>query len=563
MSTRSPETANISKYSPENLPPATSNQPQTTNRIEFAEKHFRDRHGNPWQLRDYQRPSLNSDAPRKIHCDGRDVGKTTEIEITAAWFLLHCPGQEMLIATQTENHLDPLMHRISRRIDTTPALRSRLVESRRSPSWFFRFDNGAMLWGRIAGPRGINFQGMHVDWQIVDEAQEMTDTAWGELYQALNAGGNRWVYGVPNGLRNTFYRMAQPPSPSSPPSSSVTSVPSVVKSPDLDFEYHHWASTRNPDFTEAKNQELLQLYGGKDSPGYIHRVLGEHGAPAHAVFNLEDYLACVDPTLDFLHLTAQGPHPLKHVPSYSSRSQDDLGNALVPQAELASSSPSSPSSFSSFVPSVSSVVKSGSYFLGCDLGFARDPSEFVIYHSAPPHLINTARIHLANVNYARQGQLIQDLDAAHNFDKIGIDAGNNGRAVAHQLMQLGPEWCDKILAIEFGGTTEIAPLPDGTTPRRRTKEFMTELLVQRMNERTIIFPHLPDRESQYAAHTYEVGAHGQILYQKGNDHLIDADRCALLAHYQHTNEEPPAHHQHNLPPILFTFKFKEPGIWDL
>jgi hypothetical protein len=25
------------------------------------------------------------------------------------------------------------------------------------------------LWGRLSGPRGVNFQGLHVDWQIVDE----------------------------------------------------------------------------------------------------------------------------------------------------------------------------------------------------------------------------------------------------------------------------------------------------------------------------------------------------------------------------------------------------------
>ena len=30
---------------------------------------------------------------------------------------------------------------------------------------------------------------------------------------------------------------------------------------------------------------------------------------------------------------------------------------------------------------------------------------------------------------------------------------------------------------------------------------------------------------------------GQIVYDKGNDHLIDADRCAILRHYLDTIEE--------------------------
>ena len=66
---------------------------------------------------------------------------------------------------------------------------------------------------------------------------------------------------------------------------------------------------------------------------------------------------------------------------------------------------------------------------------------------------------------------------------------------------------------------------------------MTELLQRRLNEGTLCFPALADREGQYAAHTYTVGASGQIVYEKGNDHIIDADRCAVLRHYRDQLEE--------------------------
>jgi len=445
------------------------------NRARFAELAFRDRVDAPWQVRDYQRASLNSQADRKVHCDGRDVGKTTEIEVIACWATMACPDMEMLIATQTENQLFPLMNRIARRYESTPDFARSLVEIKRTPSWYIRFANGFILWGRIAGPRGTNFQGMHVDWQIVDEAQEMTDAAWGELYQALNGGGRRWVYGVPNGLRNTFYRMTQMP----------------------DAEQYNWPSALNPDFDDAKDQELALLYGGRTTPGYIHRVLGQHGAPMHAVFSLDEFLACVDSTLDFQDLT------LREGDSFEAP-------ADVPRAD---------------------------YYLGCDLGYARDPSEFVVYRNAPPYLVNVLRVHLEGVNYARQQQIIEDLDAAYDFRGIGIDAGNSGRAVAHQLMSLGHEWCEKIHAYEFGGSMELQPLPDGRLVRRRVKEFMTELLQRRMHEGTIRFPPMPDRESQYASHTYAVGTQGQIVYEKGNDHIIDADRCAILCQYEDQLEE--------------------------
>ena len=103
-------------------------------------------------------------------------------------------------------------------------------------------------------------------------------------------------------------------------------------------------------------------------------------------------------------------------------------------------------------------------------------------------------------------------------------------------MDRGVEWCDKVRTFDFGAAIELDPLPDGSPRRRRTKQFMTELLERRMAEGSIVFPRLPERETQYASHTYSLGASGQIVYDKGNDHLIDADRCAVLAHYLDTHD---------------------------
>ncbi|GMV99231.1 MAG: hypothetical protein AMXMBFR84_03700 [Candidatus Hydrogenedentota bacterium] len=442
-------------------------------RAEFAKQNLHDESGQPWSSRDYQKDSLESTALRKVHCDGRDVGKTSEIEIIAAWAMVTQPDKQMLIATQCENHLFPLMARLARRFQTTPQFAPSVVELRRSPSWYFRFSNGFQLWGRIAGPHGVNFQGMHVDWQIIDEAQEMCETAWGELYQALNGGGRRWVYGVPNGLRNTFYRMTQ----------------------DLESEQHNWPSSLNPEFTVEKDAELARLYGGKNSPGYIHRVLGMHGSPAHGVFNLDDYLACVREDAEFINVVLTAADEFE----------------------------------------APTGITSGEYYLGCDLGYARDPSEFVVYRAEPPHLRNVLRVHLEGVHYAKQQRIIQELDRAYQFRAIAIDCGNSGRAVAHNLMDQNSVMCDKVRAIEFGGSLDLPPLPDGRPRRRQAKQFMTELLERWMTERVLVFPRLPDRETQYASHTYSLGTFGQIVYDKGDDHIIDADRCAALAYFEEIN----------------------------
>jgi len=446
----------------------------SVSRVAFAGRWLLDRLGEPWCVRGYQMLSLESTALRKVHCDGRDVGKTSEIEIIAAWASAALPNKEMLIATQCENHLFPLMERIVRVFERNAAFRGSLVDVKRTPSWCLRFSNGFVLWGRIAGPHGMNFQGLHVDWQIVDEAQEMTDAAWEEMFQALNGGGLRWVYGVPNGLRNTFHRMTM----------------------DAHAEQYNWPSSLNPEFSAEKEAELALLYGGRESPGYIHRVLGRHGSPAYAVFDLNAYLACVDDGLDCFEV---------------SLGENDSFEAPV-------------------------GVARGVYYLGCDLGYVRDPSEFVVYRNDPPDLVHVARISLRGVNYHRQQCIIETLDRAYNFRGVGIDAGSNGSAVAHNLKAIDVAWHEKVKAFEFGGMTEVGMFPDGSPDRRSTKMFMTELLQRRMADRTIVFPRIAERESQYAGHTYSAGVRGHVMFEKGNDHLIDADRCAVLAHYLDTRE---------------------------
>jgi len=57
---------------------------------------------------------------------------------------------------------------------------------------------------------------------------------------------------------------------------------------------------------------------------------------------------------------------------------------------------------------------------------------------------------------------------------------------------------------------------------------MTALINAAMRRRQIVFPR-DDRqiEEQFATQTYSMN-NGRVTYSKGNDHVIDAVRCALL-----------------------------------
>lgn len=435
-------------------------------RQRFAHTYLRDRDGGAWTPRAYQVRSLESRAARKVHCDGRDVGKTAEIEIIVPWAQVTMPNRQMLIATQCESHLSPLMYRILRVFEENRTFAGNVVFSRRSPSWHIRFTNGFELFGRIAGVRGINFQGMHVDWQIIDEAQSLTEDAWTNLLQTLNAGGLRWVYGVPNGLRNTFYRLTR----------------------DMRHEQYHWPSSLNPGFSPEKDAELAYLYGGRCSPGYLHNVCGVHGTPEHNVFDIERFQEAVDAGLPVVSRMIQ----------HEDEVDMDAGDF------------------------------EGPFFMGADLGFAQDPTELVVYALRRGVFVNVARFTMSHVDYTTQQRVIQRLDEVFDFVSVGIDNGHSGTAVTHNLMAVSGEWADKVVAVNFGSAALFSPT-EGVCFRRYTKELLTELLIRRIHDGTIAFPDIAERHEQYAEHTYHTNLQGRVVYSKGNDHIIDADRCALMA----------------------------------
>ena len=59
---------------------------------------------------------------------------------------------------------------------------------------------------------------------------------------------------------------------------------------------------------------------------------------------------------------------------------------------------------------------------------------------------------------------------------------------------------------------------------------MTSLINGALQRRQLVFPAEDlEIEDQFITHTYTL-RDGKIIYSKGNDHIIDAVRCAMLAH---------------------------------
>jgi hypothetical protein len=185
------------------------------------------------------------------------------------------------------------------------------------------------------------------------------------------------------------------------------------------------------------------------------------------------------------------------------------------------------------------MPQTGVFWLGGDLGYTNDPTELVVFREQEIGERSVAkmilRVHMERVAYPMIAQTIALLEAFYTPTGLGIDNGGNGMAVVQELLSL-----DKYrpLALEgrlrgydFGGMTTLA-VRDGQEVKKRTKELMTSLINGGLQRRSLVFP-IDDTEvdDQFTTHTYTL-SNGNVVYSKGNDHIIDAVRCAMLAREQ-------------------------------
>ena len=85
----------------------------------------------------------------------------------------------------------------------------------------------------------------------------------------------------------------------------------------------------------------------------------------------------------------------------------------------------------------------------------------------------------------------------------------------------------RLRGYDFGGMTTLA-VRDGREVRKRTKELMTSLISGALQRRQVVFPiNDLEMEDQFTTHTYTL-YDGRVIYSKGNGHIIDAVRCAML-----------------------------------
>jgi hypothetical protein len=470
----------------------------------WGEAFLSNRDGTPRVYRAYQREDLECTAPRIIHMDGRAVGKTIDLATIILWFSMTHPGKSVLVAAPYQGHLDTIIDEVEHQIFTSSVLLDSIARTtkgalkiKKSPYFEVIFTNGATVHFRPAGTGGGAFRSLHVDLLLVDEAAWLPQSAWIALRQCLNAKGQFRVYSTPNGLRDTtYYKSTQ----------SKT------------WHLFHWPSWVAPDWSPEREKELLDFYGGRDTPGWQHEVAGEHGSPTFGAFDTDQVvLALTDlPEYRKVFLAGEMLKSCANEAEIRCRLKDILALTVVP----------------------------GTYWIGGDLGYTSDPTEILLLKEAEVNgrltLTLVLRIHAEHVPYPVVTEILAWLDRVYSPKGLGVDRGGNGMSVVQELMGLDKYQdlylAGRLVGYDFGGSIAVGEDENGRIIKRRVKEHMTALINEALNSRRLVLPKQDGEiEDQLCTQTYIFTDHG-IVYSKGNDHVVDALRCALLRRAQDQGE---------------------------
>jgi len=464
---------------------------------DWGETMLANRDSTPRHYRPYQREDLECDADRVVHMDGRGVGKTIDLSTLILWFAFWHPGKSVLVAAPYQGQLDTIIEEVEYQIGQNDILRDSVARNaqgqpkiRRKPYYEIEFSNHVKIYFRPAGSAGGSFRSLHVDLLLADEAAWLPEPAWNALRQCLNAGGQFRVYSTPNGLRDTtYYRITQ----------------------SKEWRQFRWPSWVAPDWSPEREADLIDFYGGKDTSGWQHEVAGEHGKPSYGAFSVVHVIRSLVQIQGYRKVSLFGAD------LDTCKDEQEIRDRLEALLNLAGGQ--------------------GTYWLGGDLGYTSDPTELLLFEEdAETHRLTLIlRVHAEQIAYPVITEVIALIDRLYVPAGIGVDRGGNGMSVVQELLGLDKyrdrHFAGRLIGYDFGGTVAVGE-EGGQPVKKRVKEHMTALINESLNARRLVLPKQDHAvEDQLCTQTYVLSERG-VVYSKGNDHIVDALRCALLRRAQ-------------------------------
>lgn len=464
----------------------------------------------------------------------RSVGKSMSIKVRSCAFPFLFPGQEMVITAPELVHLEPIVSLIESQVYNTRLLRELLVQGRSGVThrpFQMNFLNGSRIMGRIPQRDGKGVKGIHPVWLELDEAQDYPEQGWVELTETLKRGheGAVWrAHGVTRGLRDKFYEHTQ-------------------DTPDNEWTVHRFAAMWRPNWTNQERQEKIKQYGSRDDPDYRRNVLGLHGDATNPMFVLTRLMHAVDTDE---HSRYNGEEYF--VQKIKTETLKMFGQDITEIMDYPAVHKSAYAQYKA------------TYWCGMDVGYTTDPSEiltFVEYRepkAEQSRLKLLARVNLQRMSNGDQVKAILHTIQFYRPRVFAMDKTGLGLPLFQQIQEWveanGMKWAlDTIKGYNFSEKVVVGfdesiemdkfrgdPERDQGI-RRSVLEYASDTMRVLVDADRITLPWDADLLKQYQGSTWTSARgqdqYGRRIYSKGNDHILDASRMAVLGWKQYAIEE--------------------------
>ncbi len=537
--------------------------------------------GTPYQFFDYQRESIRAWHQNVIHKDGAEVGKTREIVALCVWG--PCTGfggkfnrANMLVGAPQKTHLDEIINDlevhfgVDQAATKKPLIQRYWLKPSKSPHYQANFrapggQGASWIKFRPAGEDGEAFRGVHANAMgVFDEAAKAhKELIMSEFYRGLMPEATSRLYSVPDGRNDThFYRK------------SKEAIPNLAVGVE-GVRLFHWPKTLMPApfWDDKRKREFIRRFGSETAPGYVRNVQGDHGQAENPVFPEHELMPNVQDVPDYRVLKLLVDHGEQTLSIHASKivyqtrpteagklHQHGEVHTLIErdeplshyQAEGDAREHDDPlrDAFRALISETFRNLGPGVYWAGADLGYSKDPTEIMLWREVGQQLIKVARIHTTGLGYDGQCEVIHALDALYEHSPMlnwGVDFGSAGTAVVQMMQGLGiyadGAYDQRMAGFQFASALERVD-EDGNlletedkdgnfkVVKLPAKQLATELMTAKLQARGYLQPYDPETVGHYQNHTARQGQRN-LIYDKSNDHTIDADRAAMLARVFH------------------------------
>jgi len=521
--------------------------------------------GSLWELYDYQAAALRYQGHIVARC-AAEVGKTRGI-VAAQLHNAYFQRGDQLIGASTDGALEDIWDELQFQLSSVPLLRFVWDRdgSKVKPYRKIAFKNGNRIYLRPAAHDGRAFRGVHVRRRAdMDEAALIDNRqTWAEFFRACKEGCVIGLWSVPVALATEYSRIAS--------RAPLFADDRAARFNRRRFVLIHWSRPMMPTWTAERDAEMVELFGGRDTPGYRRNVLGQDAEPEETVFPRERWRRVIGYVpewrrIDLVRDSTVSPERVRLTywrlnPDWREELPADGGELDVDSAAnlIEEGQDSRPvhdldperdplgayeSALELLRPFVAQYA--GRLCVGADLGKANDPTEILVAEVAPVWRW-LLRLHIRRIDWRHQGVLIAALDELLGYPAfgLGLDATVQGGAVESVMRSLAlpghHAYAHRLSGFLMGERVPEVVLATGEVLQERRgdrkvmrKELATRILEAQVQRQGMLVPHDNDYINDFPRHTASHLASGERRFSDVNDHTIDSARCLVLRWYEVT-----------------------------